>query len=60
MNLSALLNARGAMEVLAASYAFRGGLIQGDVFTGLVLIGVVTALMAVPLVKNSASSAKTC
>ncbi|KHD87112.1 MAG: hypothetical protein OM95_16150 [Bdellovibrio sp. ArHS] len=51
-NLSFLLNARGAMEILAASYAYNAQLISGDVFAALVLLGLVTALMAIPTVKE--------
>lgn len=51
-NLAAILNARGAMEVLAANYAYQAGIIDGGVFAGLVLVGIVTSLMAVPAVRN--------
>lgn len=51
-NLAALLNARGAMEILAAHFAFEAGLIDGALFSALILLGVVTAAMAVPLVKR--------
>ncbi|MEN0058896.1 MAG: cation:proton antiporter [Bdellovibrio sp.] len=50
-DISILLNARGAMEILAAHYAYRAQWIEGDVFAGLVMIGVVTSLMAVPLLR---------
>lgn len=52
MDLAVLLNARGAMEVLAAHFAYRAGLIDGASFAGLVLVGIVTSLMAVPLVRR--------
>ncbi|WP_413943198.1 cation:proton antiporter [Bdellovibrio sp. HCB-162] len=53
MDLSILLNARGAMEVLAAHFAYRAGLIDGASFAGLVLVGIITSLMAVPLVRKT-------
>lgn len=52
-DLAVLLNARGAMEVLAAHFAYRAGLIEGSAFAALVLIGIVTSLMAVPLVRRT-------
>lgn len=47
---SALLNARGAMEIFAASLAFRAGLISESLMAALVILGIVTSLIAVPLV----------
>lgn len=51
-NLAVILNARGAMEVLAAHYAYSAGIIDGPVFAGLVMLGILTSVMAVPLVKK--------
>ncbi|WP_374029127.1 cation:proton antiporter [Bdellovibrio bacteriovorus] len=52
LNMAALLNARGAMEILAAHYAYRSDLISASQFAALVLIGVGTAALAVPLVRK--------
>lgn len=51
-NLAVLLNARGAMEVLAAHFAYNAGLIDGAGFAALVCLGLVTSLMAFPLIKE--------
>ncbi|KYG65931.1 hypothetical protein AZI86_02345 [Bdellovibrio bacteriovorus] len=51
-NLAAILNARGAMEILAANFAYDAGLISGPLFSALVLLGILTAVMAVPLVRK--------
>jgi Kef-type K+ transport system membrane component KefB len=51
-NFAGILNARGAMEILAANYAFQAGIISGGFFSALVLLGIVTSLMAVPLVRR--------
>ncbi|KYG62006.1 hypothetical protein AZI85_07325 [Bdellovibrio bacteriovorus] len=57
IKFSFLLNARGAMEILAASYAYQAQLISGDIFAALVLLGILTALMAVPAVNASGKGA---
>lgn len=51
-NLAWLLNARGAMEIIAAQFAFEAQLISAAQFSALVLLGVVTSLMAIPLVRT--------
>lgn len=51
-NLAAILNARGAMEILAANFAFQGGIITGGEFSALVLLGILTSMMAIPLVRK--------
>jgi Kef-type K+ transport system membrane component KefB len=51
-DLAAILNARGAMEILAASYAYQASLIDGGSFSALVLLGVFSSVMAVPLIKK--------
>lgn len=51
-NLAAILNARGAMEILAAHFAFQAGLISGSFFSALVLLGIFSSVMAVPLVRK--------
>ncbi len=53
LDFATLLNARGAMEVIAAHFAYTGGLINGAQFAGLVLVGIVTSLIAVPSVKSA-------
>lgn len=58
VDFAALLNARGAMEVIAAHLAYTGGLINGAQFAGLVLVGIVTSLIAVPLVQGASKDAK--
>ncbi|KYG68190.1 hypothetical protein AZI87_02740 [Bdellovibrio bacteriovorus] len=55
-NLSSLLNARGAMEILAASYAYKAQIISAEVFAALVLLGIATALLAIPTVKSAPHS----
>jgi Kef-type K+ transport system membrane component KefB len=52
LNIASLLNARGAMEIVAAHFALQAGLIEGSVFSALVLIGLVTSLMAIPIVRK--------
>ena len=51
-NLAVILNARGAMEVLAAHYAYSAGIIDGPLFAGLVMLGILTSVMAVPAMKK--------
>ncbi|MBV2169992.1 MAG: cation:proton antiporter [Bdellovibrio sp.] len=51
-NLAALLNARGAMEVLAAHYAYQSGLIDGNMFAALVVVGISTSVMAAPALRR--------
>lgn len=51
-NLAAILNARGAMEILAAHFAYQAGLISGPFFSALVLLGIFSSVMAVPLVRK--------
>ncbi|WP_373998092.1 cation:proton antiporter [Bdellovibrio bacteriovorus] len=55
-NLSSLLNARGAMEILAASYAYNAQIISGEIFAALVLLGITTAFIAIPTVKAASPS----
>lgn len=52
MELTALLNARGAMEIVAANVAYAAGLIEGAAFAALVALGVVTSVMAIPLIRS--------
>lgn len=51
-NLAWLLNARGAMEIIAAQFAYEAKLISSAQFSALVLLGIVTSLMAIPLVRT--------
>ncbi|XGC80123.1 cation:proton antiporter [Bdellovibrio bacteriovorus] len=53
LNLASLLNARGAMEIIAANFAFNAGLINSSTLSSLVLIGITTSFIAVILVKKS-------
>jgi len=46
----AILNARGAMEIMAASLAYEAGLIDASVLSALVVLGVLTSVMAVPMI----------
>ncbi len=55
-NLAILLNARGAMEILAAKFALSSNLIDEKVFTALILTAVLTSAMAVPLARSSKSN----
>ena len=52
LELTALLNARGAMEIVAANVAYTAGLIDGAAFAALVALGVVTSVMAIPLIRR--------
>lgn len=54
-DLAALLNARGAMEILAAHFAYAAGLIDESIFAALVALGIVTSVIAVPLIKGKKS-----
>lgn len=51
-NLAAILNARGAMEVLAAHYAYQSGIIDGPMLASLVLLGIVTSVLATPMIRR--------
>ncbi len=53
LELAVLLNARGAMEIVAAHTAYSVGVIDGGLFTGLVALGVLTSVMAVPFVRHN-------
>ncbi len=53
IELAMLLNARGAMEIVAAHTAYSVGVIDGGVFTGLVALGVLTSVMAIPFVRHN-------
>lgn len=55
--LSAILNARGAMEIMAAHFAFRAGLIEGPIFAALICLGILSSMMAVPLVPRKVVAA---
>ena len=57
LQLSAILNARGAMEIMAAQFAFHAKIIDGPVFAALVCIGILTSMMALPLVPRKISVA---
>ncbi|UOF01184.1 cation:proton antiporter [Bdellovibrio reynosensis] len=53
LNLASLLNARGAMEIIAANFAYNAGLINATTLSSLVLIGITTSFIAVILVKKT-------
>ncbi len=53
LELAMLLNARGAMEIVAAHAAYSVGVIDGGVFTGLVALGILTSVMAIPFVRHN-------
>ena len=56
-HLSTILNARGAMEIMAAHFAYRAGLIDGEIFAALICLGILTSIMAVPLIPRKAVGA---
>lgn len=54
-DLASLLNARGAIEILAAHFAFNAGIIDASLFAALVALGILTSLMAVLTIKSHTS-----
>lgn len=50
--LALILNARGAMEIVAAQAAYSSGIINGAEFTALIGLGVVTSVLAIPLIRH--------
>jgi Kef-type K+ transport system membrane component KefB len=47
--LGALMNARGLMQLIALNIGLQEGIVNGELFTALVLVALVTTLMAVPV-----------
>lgn len=52
MVMAAVLNARGAMEILYASLALSLGMIDETLFTSLVLMAIVSSVIAVPFARR--------
>ena len=46
--LGALMNARGLMQLIALNVGLQAGIVNGELFTALVLVALITTLMAAP------------
>lgn len=49
LRLGALMNARGLMQLIALNVGLAAGIVNGELFTALVLVALVTTLMAAPM-----------
>lgn len=49
VRLGTLMNARGLMQLIALNVGLQAGIINGELFTALVLVALVTTLMASPV-----------
>jgi len=45
------MNARGAMEIVLGTLAFKAGIIQADLFVALLIMALVTSISSGPLMK---------
>ncbi|CAN5677366.1 hypothetical protein BH11BAC1_BH11BAC1_10930 [soil metagenome] len=45
------MNARGAMEILLGTIAFKAGIIQADLFVALIVMALLTSISSAPLIK---------
>jgi Kef-type K+ transport system membrane component KefB len=49
LRLGTLMNARGLMQLIALNIGLAAGIVNGELFTALVLVALITTLMAAPL-----------
>jgi len=49
LRLGTLMNARGLMQLIALNVGLEAGIVNGELFTALVLVALVTTLMAAPI-----------
>jgi Kef-type K+ transport system membrane component KefB len=47
-----IMNARGVMELVVASIAFRAGLVDAEIFSALLVVGLVTTVLTPLLLKR--------
>jgi Kef-type K+ transport system membrane component KefB len=59
LGVAAIMNARGVMEMVVASIAYRAGLVDQGLFSALLLVGIVTTVITPLLLKSWVPSAKT-
>jgi len=52
LGVAAIMNARGVMEMVVASIAYRAGLVDQGLFSALLLVGIVTTVMTPLLLKQ--------
>jgi len=45
------MNARGAMEILLGTIAFKAGIIQAELFVALIILALVTSITSAPLMR---------
>ena len=45
------MNARGAMEILLGTIAFKAGIIHADLFVALIILALVTSISSAPLMR---------
>jgi Kef-type K+ transport system membrane component KefB len=45
------MNARGAMEILLGTIAFKAGIIQADFFVALIILALTTSITSAPMMK---------
>lgn len=45
------LNARGAMEILLGTIAFKAGIIRADLYVALIIMALITSISSAPLIK---------
>ncbi len=58
LGVAAIMNARGVMEMVVASIAYRAGLVDQGLFSALLLVGIVTTVLTPLLLKQWLPSAK--
>jgi Kef-type K+ transport system membrane component KefB len=52
LGVAIIMNARGLMEMVTASIAYRAGLITQELFSALLILGIVTTLITPPLLRR--------
>jgi Kef-type K+ transport system membrane component KefB len=52
LGVAVIMNARGLMEMVTASIAYRAGLITQELFSALLILGIVTTLITPPLLRH--------
>jgi len=58
LGVAAIMNARGVMEMVVASIAYRAGLVDQGLFSALLLVGIVTTVLTPLLLKQWLPRAK--
>jgi Kef-type K+ transport system membrane component KefB len=52
LGVAVVMNARGVMEMVVASIAYRAGLVDAKLFSALLVMGVVTTLLTPMMLKR--------